>query len=262
MKVIICPGIHSSELTESFVSSVSALPIETSRGAGEQGKQWEQGKQRKQRRQGKQESRGSRGGKGGNIPTNKLLSSTDNLKSPLSGRGAGEAEDNKAYPNSIATNPDIQWLVFPTEKHPPYSPLAVYDWLNKPEILTDKLLFIAFSAGVVGGIGAAIALQEKGVNIKAFIAIDGWGVPLWGNFPLYRFSHDYFTHWSSAILGTGKESFYADPPVEHLAMWRSPETCQGWIVSNSNRCWCNINASKTSKVSCSAKDYLQQIIDN
>ena len=210
MKVIICPGIHSPELTESFVSSVSALPIETSNG-----------------------SRGAGGAE-----------------------GAGEAEEvggegNRAYPNSIATNPDIQWLVFPTDKHPPYSPLAVYDWLNKPEILTDKLLFIAFSAGVVGGIGAAIALEEKGVNIKAFIAIDGWGVPLWGNFPQYRFSHDYFTHWSSAILGTGKESFYADPPVEHLAMWRSPETCQGWIVSNSS----------ASKINCSAKDYLQQIID-
>ena len=222
MKVIICPGIHSPELTESFVSSVSALRIETSNGSREAGGA------------GGAERAGGAGGAGG--------------------------EENKAYPNSIATNPDIQWLVFPTEKHPPYSPLAVYDWLNKPEILTDELLFIGFSAGVVGGIGTAIALQEKGVNIKAFIAIDGWGVPLWGNFPLYRFSHDYFTHWSSAILGTGKESFYADPPVEHLAMWRSPETCQGWIVSNSNPRWCNINASKTSKVSCSAKDYLQQII--
>ncbi|MDJ0743787.1 MAG: hypothetical protein QNJ32_10545 [Xenococcaceae cyanobacterium MO_167.B27] len=173
MKVIICPGIHSSELTESFVRSVSTT-----------------------------------------------------------------------------INPNIQWLVLPTEEHPPYSPFAIYNWLNKPEILTDELLFITFSAGVVGGMGAAIALKGKGVNIKAFIAIDGWGVPLWGIFPLYRFSHDYFTHWSSAILGTGKASFYAHPPVEHLAMWRSPETCIGWIVSNSS----------ASKVSCSAQDYLQRII--
>ena len=39
-----------------------------------------------------QTSKGSRGEKRGNIPTNKLLSSTDNLKSPLFGRGAREEE--------------------------------------------------------------------------------------------------------------------------------------------------------------------------
>ncbi|MDJ0576682.1 MAG: hypothetical protein QNJ65_16130 [Xenococcaceae cyanobacterium MO_234.B1] len=241
MKVIICPGIHSPELTESFVSSVSALPIETSNGS-----RGSVGAQAVEARVGVRRKRGVQAFE----ETSKDSPSGMSTKRGLRPAGA-DREGNKAYPNSIATNPDIQWLVFPTDKHPPYSPLAVYDWLNKPEILTDKLLFIAFSAGVVGGIGAAIALEEKGVNIKAFIAIDGWGVPLWGNFPLYRFSHDYFTHWSSAILGTGKESFYADPSVEHLAMWRSPETCQGWIVSNSS----------ASKINCSAKDYLQQIID-
>ena len=59
---------------------------------------------------GSRGSRGSRGGKGGNIPTNKLLSSTDNLKSPLSGRGAGERE-NKAYPNSINSPSTIKIAV-------------------------------------------------------------------------------------------------------------------------------------------------------
>ncbi|MDJ0651291.1 MAG: hypothetical protein QNJ60_21575 [Xenococcaceae cyanobacterium MO_188.B19] len=174
MKVIICPGIHSSELTKSFLGSVAE-----------------------------------------------------------------------------GTKPPIKWLVLPTEEHPPYSPIAVYNWLNQPKIIQEELLFITFSAGVVGGIGAAIALQTQGVKIKAFVAIDGWGVPLWGNFPIYRFSHDYFTHWSSAILGTGKESFYCDPGVEHLDIWRSPETCQGWIVSNGS----------AQKIRSSAKDYLQKIIN-
>lgn len=67
-----------------------------------------------------------------------------------------------------------------------------------------------------------------GGQIKALIALDGWGVPLGGNFPIYRLSHDSFTHWSSALLGGGTESFYADPPVEHLELWRSPQTTKGW----------------------------------
>lgn len=150
-----------------------------------------------------------------------------------------------------ATKSDIQWLVLPTDKHLPYDPIEVYRWLNQTELGTNELLFITFSAGVVGGIGAAIAMESRGFKIKGFIAIDGWGVPLWGKFPIYRLSHDYFTHWSSAILGTARESFYCDPPVEHLELWRSPLTCPGWIVSNT---------SKT-KIHCSAKNYLQQIIN-
>ena len=161
-----------------------------------------------------------------------------------------ELTESFLYSIAKGTNSYIEWLVFPTQEHPPYSPIAVYDWLNQQALMTEELLFITFSAGVVGGIGAAIALQVQGVRIKAFIAIDGWGVPLWGNFPIYRFSHDYFTHWSSSILGTGKESFYSDPAVEHLAIWRSPETCQGWIVSNDS----------AQKIPSSAKEYLQQII--
>jgi hypothetical protein len=29
-------------------------------------------------------------------------------------------------------------------------------------------------------------------------------------------------------LGGGNESFYADPGVEHLDLWRSPQTASGW----------------------------------
>ncbi|MBW4480540.1 MAG: hypothetical protein KME54_27800 [Tolypothrix brevis GSE-NOS-MK-07-07A] len=113
---------------------------------------------------------------------------------------------------------------------------------NILQVLSDRLsdrtkspvIFISFSGGVVGAIAAAHWWQIYGGNIKAFIAIDGWGVPLWGSFPIHRMSHDYFTHWSSKILGSGQDNFYADPPVEHLSMWRSPQTIQGRWVDSSN----------------------------
>lgn len=100
--------------------------------------------------------------------------------------------------------------------------------------LKSPVIFISFSAGVVGAIAAAHLWQMLGGDVKAFIAIDGWGVPLWGSFPIHRMSHDYVTHWSSKILGSGQDNFYADPPVEHLSMWRSPQTIQGRWVDSSN----------------------------
>jgi len=57
------------------------------------------------------------------------------------------------------------------------------------------------------------------------------GVPLVGNFPIHRLSHDYFTHWSSAVLGSGNDSFYADPPVEHLEM-AITANCSGMLHSD------------------------------
>jgi hypothetical protein len=97
-------------------------------------------------------------------------------------------------------------------------------WNNRP------VLFISFSAGVVGAIAAAHMWQWFGGQVIAFIAIDGWGVPLSGKFPIHRMSHDYFTHWSSSLLDTKQmqRNFYADPSVEHLEMWRSPQNVQGW----------------------------------
>ncbi|TAE55419.1 MAG: hypothetical protein EAZ76_10410 [Nostocales cyanobacterium] len=97
--------------------------------------------------------------------------------------------------------------------------------------LESPIVFISFSAGVVGAIAAAKIWQIRGGNVKAFIAIDGWGVPLIGNFPIHRLSHDYFTHWTSVILGMGEDNFYANPPVEHLSMWRSPQKVQGYWVN-------------------------------
>lgn len=182
MKVIICPGVHETQLTDRFLNSL--LTIE-------------------------QEQRRS----------------------------------------SILSD----WLIFPAEKEPVYSPFHVYNWLKRSQIVRDELFFIAFSAGVVGAISAAVLMQLKGVKIKGFVAIDGWGVPLWVTFPVYRLSHDYFTHWSSAILGTGKSSFYCDPFVEHLTLWSSPNTCQGWVIEGDN-------SSERYLKRSSARDYLQEIL--
>ncbi|MBW4641749.1 MAG: hypothetical protein KME23_01775 [Goleter apudmare HA4340-LM2] len=99
--------------------------------------------------------------------------------------------------------------------------------------LKSPVVFISFSAGVVGAIMAASLWQLLGGHVKAFIAMDGWGVPLWANFPIHRMSHDYFTHWSSSLLGSGHNNFYAEPAVDHLFMWRSPQATQGWWVNSS-----------------------------
>jgi len=156
----------------------------------------------------------------------------------------------------LLTTSPYDVLVFPAERYPAYSTLHLLDFLlhqfsnplTNPAGLassTDSLqakrsqipklaaiemplVFLGFSAGVVGAIGAAHLWQWLGGTVKALIAADGWGVPLYGNFPIHRISHDYTTHWSSALLGAGAEGFYADPPLPHLDLWRSPHTTRGW----------------------------------
>lgn len=126
-----------------------------------------------------------------------------------------------------------KYLILPTKESVPYSAIAILQWLKEhypSPRNAPPLSFTSFSAGVVGSIGTATAWQLQGGKVSSFIAFDGWGMPLIGNFPIYRVSHDRFTHYTSAILGGGKEGFYADPDVDHLALWRSPGTCQGWRV--------------------------------
>ena len=146
-----------------------------------------------------------------------------------------------------------KWLILPTQNYAPYSPLAVYQWLNKyyhSPSNTPPIILICFSAGVVGGIGAALWWQKNGGKVKAFFAFDGWGMPIVRNFPVYRLSHDYFTHWSSAILGQGDSSFYADPEIAHLDLWRSPNNTVGWWVK-----------SPGMKIRCSVAEFLQIFFD-
>ncbi len=129
-------------------------------------------------------------------------------------------------------------LVFPTERYPAYSAPHILQFLdrqlraeNPEDFLTVPLVIIGFSAGVAGAIGAAWGWQWLGGTIQGLIALDGWGVPLGGDFPIHRVSHDYFTHWSSALLGAGGDSFYAEPAVAHLDLWRSPHTVIGWQIA-------------------------------
>lgn len=124
-----------------------------------------------------------------------------------------------------------QVLIVPTDQFPPYSGRQVLGFIRQRCDLAQPLLLIGFSAGVVGGFSAALGWQHLGGKLRALIALDGWGVPLWGDFPIHRLSHDYFTHWSSGFLGTGAASFYADPPAAHLELWRSPQMIWGWSLT-------------------------------
>lgn len=147
----------------------------------------------------------------------------------------------------LRATPPHDVLVFPAERYPAYSTLHMLNFLlhqlsnpltnslppktfqaPKLNAIEMPLVFLGFSAGVVGAIGAAHLWQWLGGTVKALIAVDGWGVPLYGNFPIHRISHDYTTHWSSSLLGAGAEGFYADPPLPHLDLWRSPHTTRGW----------------------------------
>ncbi|NJK76695.1 MAG: hypothetical protein HC942_25265 [Microcoleus sp. SU_5_6] len=132
-------------------------------------------------------------------------------------------------------------LVFPAHQHPPYSAIDIFNFLCSQEQIvgaipprspsSESLAFVSFSAGGVGAIGAAWMWQQFGGKVGAFFALDGWGVPLGGDFPAHRISHDRFTHLSSALLGSGGESFWADPPVAHLDLWKSPHRVTGWHIS-------------------------------
>ena len=146
----------------------------------------------------------------------------------------GLRQDNQAFGN---------WLIFPTADYPAYSALNILAFLRQ-HTSDAAVLFIGFSAGVVGAMGAATLWQQFG-RVQGFIALDGWGVPLAGNFPIHRLSHDHFTHWSSALLGAGADSFYAEPSVEHLELWRSPHTTSGW--------W---SLSSGCRIRCSAAQFL------
>ncbi len=127
-------------------------------------------------------------------------------------------------------------LILPTDHYPPLSALHILLFLRQNvSIHTTPLTWISFSAGVVGAAGASFLWQQWGGKTTGFFALDGWGVPLWGNFPIYRLSHDLFTHQTSAWFGTGQENFYAEPPVDHLDLWRSPSQVSGWQVTTQGR---------------------------
>lgn len=118
---------------------------------------------------------------------------------------------------------------------PPYSPHHVQtfvesQWRAQAPAVGTPLIWIGFSAGVVGAIASARQWQRQGGRVRCFIALDGWGVPLGRAFPCYRLSHDRFTALSCEALGPSQGYFYASPAVEHRQLWQSPDTAQGqWL---------------------------------
>lgn len=110
----------------------------------------------------------------------------------------------------------------------PSDPLGIYHWLSQQGLGETPLYFVAFSAGVVGGMGAAILWQQQGGKVEHFFALDGWGVPVLPFFPTTRVSHDRFTHNTAQLMGKGEQSFYCSPPIEHLRLWQAPHLAYGW----------------------------------
>lgn len=120
--------------------------------------------------------------------------------------------------------------VFPANIHPPWSAYALRSFLTAQAIAPeDPLGFIAFSAGCVAAVNVATYLRYKGRPVSVVIAVDGWGVPVPTTVPSYRLSHDAMTHHTSGYLGKGIASFYADPPVEHHALWQQPARVFGTL---------------------------------
>lgn len=101
-------------------------------------------------------------------------------------------------------------------------------WQLKHSPSSQMLHVIAFSAGVVAAYPLVMRWQSQGRTVP-MIAIDGWGMPLPGILSIYRMSHDAWTHHTT-YLPTPKDSsgyFYAEPAVEHLNIWQSPQTTWG-----------------------------------
>ena len=112
----------------------------------------------------------------------------------------------------------------------PFATLKEMTRLFQNQLLSQPVVGIGFSGGVVGLVGASKIWQQQGGAIAQLLAIDGWGVPALG-LPICRISHDAFTHWSSATTEPGSVNFYADPPVEHLKIWQAPEQVNGFRLS-------------------------------
>ena len=146
--------------------------------------------------------------------------------------GIHESEFTQAFLQGMQWDQDRETsenvLVYPAQSLPAYAGWEISRFVSQRVSLSESVLWVAFSAGVVGAIAAAWQWRQQGGRVKGLIALDGWGMPLGGDFPIYRVSHDHFTHWSSALLGSGENSFYADPGVEHLTLWRSPNLVWGW----------------------------------
>ena len=134
----------------------------------------------------------------------------------------------------------------------PFNPWSIEQFTQTQDLDTN-LVVIAYSAGCVGALGWIPLWHRQKKAIKALIAIDGWPIPFWGKFPIYRVSHDLYTHRTTLYLGAGREQFYCDPAVEHRNLWAYPEASWGlWVKQNDKQ-------KKTYRAT--ALDFLQNIIE-
>jgi hypothetical protein len=178
---------------------------------------------------------------------------TDRFVSQLFGDTSNNSEPNSS---NYLNYPNI--LVLPNEGILPISGLHLLQFLDRNIDGNQQkipITLISFSAGVIGALIAAYLWELQGGKIRAFIAIDGWGVPLFANFPIYRFSHDYFTHWSCLLIGGGETNFYAEPSVNHLDIWSNPQAVKGVFVGLST-----VNSPR--EIYGTARDFLQLILNN
>lgn len=121
--------------------------------------------------------------------------------------------------------PERLWVL------PMFSPFKEFSGVSNDQQMPrydQPLLIIAFSAGVVAAYPIALAWQAMG-GTSHIIAMDGWGMPLVGNFTVYRMSHDRWTHDTTYFPSPSESqgAFYADPAVDHLTLWQSPHLVYG-----------------------------------
>jgi hypothetical protein len=136
----------------------------------------------------------------------------------------------------LPTDPRHLWVL--SAGYSSLSPLAGLSvcWAQAPSpAQLGPLSVIAFSAGVVGAIQMLQVWQMLGGSTACLIALDGWGVPLSGDFPILRISHDRFTALSSCWLSPPDTvHFHADPAVNHLTLWKTPDQVTGRYLAASS----------------------------
>ena len=124
----------------------------------------------------------------------------------------------------------------------PSDPVGIAGYLETqipPECRTSPVSFLAFSAGTVGALGAALLWRSP---IRTIVLCDGWGVPvlplLEGRSPapisaptsaptVHRLSHDRWPHDTWGRMGIATPSFCAEPAVEHLELWGEVDRVTG-----------------------------------
>lgn len=157
-------------------------------------------------------------------------------------------------PDIFSCSSSVKILIYPGEGLKTLSSFHIlYFLFEKIGNMKSPVVFISFSAGVVGGLQAAYLWQMLGGVVKAFIALDAWGVPLAGNFPIHTISHDYFTHLSLLDFARGNDNFYAQPAVEHLEIWRSPQSVRGYWVKPKLK-------TKNSKIYLTLAEFLHMLL--